>query len=827
MAIYFCRASHGKVGKAIPHYDYIHGLNKYAYKKNEIAYTTENMPSWAKDSRDFFEMSDNFERANGMSYKELKLALPHEFTLEENKKLLHDFIQKELGDKYYYSAVIHDKEIEDNKVQQNIHVHLMFSTRELDGIERVGKDFFKQAYAKEPEKGGCPKNPRWNSTDYKSLKEIRLSWEQTLNAHLQEHGIEKVSSLSLKEQYQQALKNGDKAKAKLLKRKAINIQMRIYKKALNGKKLTRWEERQYKKFLKNKVVKVSLEKEYRETLKLQKSIENKRVLVNEYQQNIKPINEFIPPRYKSLIDLEKNILTLEKELELLKNASSFSAVKISAMNNINPNYSTLHHELNYYIQKLNGIEESTEVDDLLREEYTRKIATLKNQIESIDLTISPSILNDLIAAKNTEITEKIQRLEKEKEKLINHRDNNIYISPNMEAYILDKISAHNRFSQSLEKLTDLEWELKNINRELSQVEKKLNAKNISETAKDILTKGKYRKNKEDTKKCIDKINTIVREIQGGFYDNRPDLLKTKKEEYQVLKDRLENLKSKQFDFSKSIKILDTIEKSLKEKLESRKEKLFSRRFILEQELEFYKLGLLQDKNLDDIFTNKEELYSQKINNANYYEYKYKTAREIIEERFSQENIKKLAYNKLTKGNYNKIVMEYSEIEKKLEKLNAQKNELNKLSVKAFALRNEISKLKKQKLDLQTRYHNMINAINPKELNKVIKDLEHTKKQAVKNIKVKENQTKNEKFEYIFKKKRIKEYKNEIKPHTFENYISASKELHSMQKTPQNHFRQKEDIGYSRCLFDEEDQRKSLSKFYSEQARDHEDLEIDL
>lgn len=830
MAIYFCRASHGKVGKAIPHYDYIHGLNKYSYKENEIAYVTENMPKWVNSNREFFEMSDKFERANGMSYKELKLALPNEFTLEENKKLLHDFLQKELGDKYYYSAVIHDKETEKNKVQQNIHVHLMFSTREFDGIERSGRNFFKQAYTKQLEKGGCPKNPKWDSTNRKSLKEIRTSWEQTLNAHLQEHGIEKVSSLSLKEQYQQALQAGDKIKARLLKRKPINIKMRIYKKALNGETLTRWEEKQYKKFLKNKAIKRSLEQDYNEIISLQKKLEKNKELIKETETKIRPAKEFTAPKYSSLLDVDKKVLTLEKELELLRNASSFSAVKISAINTINNDYSKLNNSLNYYLEKLNNIEENTEVDDILREEYTQKIASLRNQIESIEETINPDILKCLMNDKYNEIKIKLNEFENQKNELIKNRENNIYISPNIDAYTLDKISNYNKFSYSLETLTSLEWQLKNVERDIKQTEKKLNPKYISETAKDIFTKGKYRKNKADIEKYTDKINTIVREIQGGIYLNRPDLQKAKEKEYFELKEKLDNLKSKEFNFDKTSHIIIKIEDSLKNKLETRKDTLLNKKFILEQEIMFYKLGLLQDKNINDVFTNKEQIYSEKINNASYYEYKYRNARENIENIFSETNIEKLAYNKLTNGNYNKLIKEYGELENKINILKTERESISKFSIKSFSLKSELSKLEKQKLELQKKYHNMINAVDPNKLKETIEELKQTKQQAIKNIKIKEQQAKHEKFEYTFKQSRLREHKHEIKPYTFENYKNSTKELHDLQKNSFKNYRkanENQGHGSSKSLFDEEDKRKSLSRFYSERAKDHEDLGIDI
>jgi hypothetical protein len=77
------------------------------------------------------------------------------------------------------------------------HVHLMFSERQRDGIERDPEQYFKRYNAKAPEKGGARKGygPSAGQTLTKAeraaeLKELRGRWEAMCNAHLERAGVE-------------------------------------------------------------------------------------------------------------------------------------------------------------------------------------------------------------------------------------------------------------------------------------------------------------------------------------------------------------------------------------------------------------------------------------------------------------------------------------------------------------------------------------------------------------------------------------------------------------------------------------------------------------
>ena len=109
MAIYRMNTNTGRIGSASPHADYVLGEGSYKYKKDEIAFEESHLPN-GLSAREFWKMADENEPVNGRTYREFKLTLPHEFSIEENTKVLKDFMEKELGNDYYYTVVIHNKE---------------------------------------------------------------------------------------------------------------------------------------------------------------------------------------------------------------------------------------------------------------------------------------------------------------------------------------------------------------------------------------------------------------------------------------------------------------------------------------------------------------------------------------------------------------------------------------------------------------------------------------------------------------------------------------------------------------------------------------------
>lgn len=190
----------GKAGKAGPHAAYIAREGQYANRleRGEKLEATEagNMPAWAQSNPlAFWQAADAYERKNGTTYREMEIALPRELTAEQRAALVREFVRQEIGDRHAYQWAIHVPTAADGGEQP--HVHLMFSERQRDGIERDPEQYFKRYNAKAPEKGGARKGygPSAGQTLTEAeraaeLKELRGRWEAMCNAHLERAGVE-------------------------------------------------------------------------------------------------------------------------------------------------------------------------------------------------------------------------------------------------------------------------------------------------------------------------------------------------------------------------------------------------------------------------------------------------------------------------------------------------------------------------------------------------------------------------------------------------------------------------------------------------------------
>ena len=184
----------GKKGKGLAHVNYILREDKYKPHAEKLEKLEKvghgNMPEWANNNpKLFWQLSDEFERENGSVYREHIIALPRELSEEQRLALVVEWIENEIGDKHPYSFAIHCPLAADHKEQP--HVHLMFSERTHDGIERGADQFFKRFNRKYPERGGAEKsnkNASW--TDRKQvLKERRMRWQELCNTHLKQAGL--------------------------------------------------------------------------------------------------------------------------------------------------------------------------------------------------------------------------------------------------------------------------------------------------------------------------------------------------------------------------------------------------------------------------------------------------------------------------------------------------------------------------------------------------------------------------------------------------------------------------------------------------------------
>ena len=183
MAIAHAQFKTGKAGTAGgSHARYISGIDDFSSRSDVRGFVDGNLPSWAKSATEFFDAADTWERANGRAYSEIEFAIPRELkTPEEQNRFAMVFAAKMVGETHPFRLAIHDKKAADGG--RNVHAHLMFSERLLDGIERNPEQFFSRANKKNPERGGCAKDRRWN--DRGVVEHVRRMYQE----QCREHGI--------------------------------------------------------------------------------------------------------------------------------------------------------------------------------------------------------------------------------------------------------------------------------------------------------------------------------------------------------------------------------------------------------------------------------------------------------------------------------------------------------------------------------------------------------------------------------------------------------------------------------------------------------------
>lgn len=243
-----CGNYNGRKTSAINHLNYINREGKFKNfdkknndkQTNECIYKKNFLPAWAKDSaRKFWSNAEKFERVNACVYKELEFNLVNELPLRENLKIINNLLKTEPMNKFYYSLAIHDKQKSAITGERNLHCHLMFCEREIDGIERDAKTFFKRYNSKNPASGGAKKSIMLNDRKIgkQTIKNLRDEYAKIVNKILKENNIEQtISSKSLKEQHEEAIKKGDLLKAKILDREPERHLGRKLSKDVNLKK---------------------------------------------------------------------------------------------------------------------------------------------------------------------------------------------------------------------------------------------------------------------------------------------------------------------------------------------------------------------------------------------------------------------------------------------------------------------------------------------------------------------------------------------------------------------------------------------------------------
>lgn len=327
---------------AASHAEYINRQNDFS-KENFIkrhgrcVYKANKLPKWANGSAsNFFEASDLYGRANGLSYREFELALQEELTLEQNIEIVNTILNNyEYFQDKYYTVAVHDKQAALDDGKQQIHCHIMVSDKIIDEIEksneRPPEQFFKTYCRVNTNKGGA-KVDRYFSKDSfgKNLTHFRKYYCDVTNAIFRKYGIDKtIDYKSLKMQREEALRNGDYVRAEILNRPAeqyIGLVASYDKNDPAVQKLL--EKRAYIAEITNLILAASeTEKNIKDT-----------ILIDKINSSMKEANDVIDERCNTLeskvadISILKNdiLFSLNQIKEISKDVLSFEEAKALA-----------------------------------------------------------------------------------------------------------------------------------------------------------------------------------------------------------------------------------------------------------------------------------------------------------------------------------------------------------------------------------------------------------------------------------------------------------------------------------------------------------------
>ena len=210
--MFFCNLEHtakkaiktrsGKVKKAPTARSRFHYITRTLHFKKYKENTSEkiefvrsgNMPNFAEGKpAEFWNAAEVYERSNGRTCSSLVVALPKELTQEQRIELAEAFIA-EFADRYRYpfTCAIHNH-AGALAGQDQPHLHLIYSERHVDGIERTPEQFFKRYNPEQPEKGGAQKlTADVLGMGKAQLQLYRQKTEELINDSLQRYAPTKI-----------------------------------------------------------------------------------------------------------------------------------------------------------------------------------------------------------------------------------------------------------------------------------------------------------------------------------------------------------------------------------------------------------------------------------------------------------------------------------------------------------------------------------------------------------------------------------------------------------------------------------------------------------
>ena len=592
MAIFHLSFSNGKVGKGLAHFKYIMGEDRYSYKENEVIYEKHNMPPHVS-AEDFWHSADAYERANGRVYKEIRIALPNGFSKKENQDLLNKFLEKELGNNFYYSAVIHDKDSSEDEIR-NVHAHIMVCPRKIDGIERDTKQFFSRYNSKNIEEGGALKDPYWNKKE--TLTHFRESWEETLNNALEKKNWRKVSCKSLQQQRKEALEKQDLDLVDFLDREPIQINnytLKKDKKYYNELDIADWDN-----YMHNKKVR-DLKEELYNLLQKKKEQEIER---SNIFKNLKDINSAIrnfnksDEKFKDIYSIQEDILMLEvekKHTELailnLSKVEDKTDEEIEELRKLEARIMSIEFSLINFNNQLNKELEELKAGDLFEKKYKelnkknfqndyKRFLETQSEISKLEKGIEENktklenlhkiVLNILTKGEYSKILREYKN--EEQAEMLLKLEKRFSRGNNKNLYIRTKYNLEKKYKELINAKT-MELEKKKVLNNILEGKLDFKDKNnliietINSLQKDIANINNQIEKRELQIKSLEKVNIQVKiydEISKGEFSKVTKQFEANEKEIDKLNEQLKNVNT--FNFSLKNKIRAKIEKLEKE-----------------------------------------------------------------------------------------------------------------------------------------------------------------------------------------------------------------------------------------------------------------------
>ena len=592
MAIFHLSFSNGKVGKGLAHFKYIMGEDKYLYKENEVIYEKHNMPPHLS-AEDFWQSADAYERANGRVYKEIRIALPNGFSKKENQDLLNKFLEKELGNNFYYSAVIHDKDSSEDEIR-NVHAHIMVCPRKIDGIERDIKQFFSRYNSKNIEEGGALKDPYWNKKE--TLTHFRESWEETLNNALEKKNWRKVSCKSLQQQRKEALEKQDLDLVDFLDREPIQINnytLKKDKKYYNELDIADWDN-----YMHNKKVR-DLKEELYNLLQKKKEQEIER---SNIFKNLKDINSVIrnfnksDEKFKDIYSIQEDILMLEvekKHTELailnLSKVEDKTDEEIEELRKLEARIMSIEFSLINFNNQLNKELEELKAGDLFEKKYKelnkknfqndyKRFLETQSEISKLEKGIEENktklenlhkiVLNILTKGEYSKILREYKN--EEQAEMLLKLEKRFSRGNNKNLYIRTKYNLEKKYKELINAKT-MELEKKKVLNNILEGKLDFKDKNnliietINSLQKDIANINNQIEKRELQIKSLEKVNIQVKiydEISKGEFSKITKQFEVNEKEIDKLNEQLKNVNT--FNFILKNKIKAEIEKLEKE-----------------------------------------------------------------------------------------------------------------------------------------------------------------------------------------------------------------------------------------------------------------------